>query len=58
MSESTQHSFPSTKAEALALLYVQSQDLTGVTPEDLVAMYKDAYARILAENKRLWGLKK
>lgn len=43
--------FPETKAEALALLYVQSQDLSKVTPESLLDMYQDAYQRIKAYSK-------
>lgn len=58
MNETTLLTFPSTKAEALALLYVQAQDLSNVTPEELTAMYKDTYDRIIAENKRLRGMKK
>lgn len=38
--------FPETKTEALALAYVQSQDLSGKTPEDVAAMYADAYDKI------------
>ena len=40
--------FPSSKQEALALLYVQSQDLSGKSPEDLADMYADAYTRLRA----------
>lgn len=32
--------------DKLALLYLQAQDLTGKTPEDVVAMYWDTYYRI------------
>lgn len=35
-------SFPRTDIEALALLYVQNQDLTNVTPEELLEMYDSA----------------
>lgn len=38
--------FPSTKAEALALLYVQAQDLSKKTPAQVLAMYKEAYSEI------------
>lgn len=38
--------FPSTKYEALALLYVQSQDLTGKTPSEIKEMYEKAYEEI------------
>lgn len=45
--------FPSDKKDALALLYVQNQDLTGKSPEDVVAMYNDAYIRISEKLKNL-----
>ena len=38
--------FPSNELEALAMLYVQSQDLTDASPEDLYDMYQDAYQKI------------
>lgn len=38
--------FPSGKFSALSMLYVQSQDLTGKTPEELLDMYDDAYQKI------------
>ena len=46
MNEVTLRAFPSNKTEALAMLYVQSQDLTDVTPEELLDKYQDAYKRI------------
>lgn len=39
-------SFPCNKQEALALEYVRSQDLSDKTPEEIAAMYDDAYFRI------------
>lgn len=41
--------FPGTKLEALAMLYVQSQDLTEKTPVDVLNMYQAAYAEIKKE---------
>lgn len=41
--------FPSTKTEALTMLYLQAQDLTNVTPEELVVMYKDTLKRVRNE---------
>lgn len=35
--------FPANRIEALALLYVQSQDLTGISPADIQSMYYEAY---------------
>lgn len=40
--------FPGNDIEALAMLYVQSQDLTDITPEELVNMYDSAYETIAA----------
>lgn len=38
--------FPSCKQEALAMAYVQAQDLSKKTPEEIAAIYNDAYFRI------------
>ncbi len=38
--------FPATKLEALAMLYVQSQDISALTPEQLLDTYNDAYDKI------------
>ena len=46
MANDTYRSFPETETEALAMLYVQHQDLTGITPEGLLDMYQDAYQKI------------
>ena len=43
--------FPGNKFEALALLYVQSQDLSGKTPEELLDLYEDAVTRIREHNR-------
>lgn len=45
--------FPSNAAEALTMLYLQNQDLSNVSPENLAAMYGEAKSRIkkaLAKN--------
>lgn len=41
--------FPSTRAEALALLYLQSADLSTSSPEEIQAKYFDALGRINAD---------
>ncbi len=46
------------KYEALALIYVQAQDLTGKQPEDLAVLYDDALSRINAKSKELSYCKK
>ena len=38
--------FPGTKAEALAMLYVQNQDLTGKTPTQIAELYDAAHNEI------------
>lgn len=42
----TLKSFPENKLEALAMLYVQTQDLSGLTPEQLLDKYQEAYDKI------------
>lgn len=42
----TAKGFPSSKQEALAMAYVQAQDLSSKTPEEIAAMYDDAYSKI------------
>lgn len=46
--------FPSTPYQALAMLYVQNQDTSSLTPEELYKLYMETYAKITkyaAENK-------
>ncbi len=38
--------FPATKYEVLAMLYIQSQDLSQKSPEDIAEMYDQAYSAI------------
>lgn len=38
--------FPASNVEALAYLYVQNQDLTGLSPEEIWELYNDACNRI------------
>lgn len=58
----TLRSFPRNECEALAILYIQNQDLSGVTPEELLEKYQEAYSQICAHNKvckeRRMGLRK
>lgn len=42
-------SFPSGEKEALAFLYVQSQDLSGKTPAEISTMFYEAYYEILKD---------
>lgn len=41
--------FPSSANEALAMLYLQSQDLTGKTPEEIVRLYTDTLIKVKKE---------
>lgn len=56
------HTFPAGECEALAMLYIQNQDLSGITPEELLEKYQEAYSRICAHNKvckeRRMGMRK
>jgi hypothetical protein len=49
---------PLNKYEALALLYLQKQDLNGCSPEDLVGRYVEAYDSVLKEFARQQEVKK
>lgn len=46
------YTFPSEDAEALALFYVQRKSTPMDSPEQLYAMYRDAYQRIRAERRK------
>lgn len=47
MSESVSFtSFPSNKIDAVTMLYLQNQDLSGLTPEQIADKYDDAYYAI------------
>ena len=47
------YTFPSDECEALAMLFVQSQDLSNVSPEGMLDMYRDAHKRIREHRKEL-----
>lgn len=47
--------FPNKSAQALAMVYLNSLDLTGKSPEDIVHIYNDAYERIEAEQEKIKG---
>lgn len=46
MSDVSLKTFPENYCEALALLYVQNQELGQKTPEEVCEMYWEAYFRI------------
>lgn len=43
---SCQEIFPSTKIEALTMLYLQKQDLSGLSPEEFLDKYEETYLKI------------
>lgn len=43
---SNHSSYPDSQTEALTLLYLQKQDLSGLTPEQFMDRYYDAKKRI------------
>lgn len=43
--------------EAVAMLYIQSQDNSGLTPEELWDKYQDACSKIYAYNQKKYGIK-
>jgi len=49
----TLYTFPSDRRDALAILYLQNQDLSGKTPEELVDMYDEAWNKISQEFKSI-----
>ena len=38
--------FPSNRIEALTMLYLQNQDLSSLSPEEIFDKYQDAYTAI------------
>lgn len=51
MADTNLYTFPDNEYEALAMLYVQHQDLSGLSPEQLLDMYQEAYDKIRAYEK-------
>lgn len=43
--------FPDSPSEALAMLYLQNQDLRGKTPSEIHTMYQEAYYEILKDRR-------
>lgn len=46
MPETRLDTFPSNETEALAMLYIQQQDLSDLSPEEMYDKYYDAYQKI------------
>jgi hypothetical protein len=45
-------SFPGGPLEALTMLYLQNQDLTGKTPEELLGMYWETYEKLKEDGQK------
>lgn len=45
--------FPKDSSQALAMVYLNTIDLTGKSPEYIVRIYNDAYKRIEAEQEKI-----
>lgn len=46
--------FPKNYHEALAMLYMQNQDLKNKTPEELVCMYNEVLDAMRAQSDKMW----
>ena len=51
MNDVTLRTFPKNECEALAMLYIQNQDLSGLTPEQLFEKYQETYEKICKHRK-------
>ena len=52
MSDTVFKAFPDNEIEALAMLWLQNQDLSSATPEELLDKYQDAYDKIKEHKKQ------
>ena len=52
MNDTTLCTFPANKAEALAMLYVQNQELSNRPPAYLLDTYYEAYDKIRAHDEK------
>ena len=51
MTDTVFRTFPDNKIEALAMLYLQNQDLSELSPEALLDKYDDTYEKIKAYSR-------
>lgn len=49
--------FPQNKYEALTMLYLQNQDLSNLTPEELFDKYQDTYTKLKSKENRKVSIK-
>lgn len=52
MSDTILKTYPGNEIEALAMLWIQNQDLSNTTPEELFDKYQDAYDKIRERKKQ------
>ena len=52
MDHVNQAGFPQNEIEALALIYLQNQNLSGLAPEEIYDKFLDALNRITAQKER------
>lgn len=45
--------FPASKLEALAFLYLKNQDISQLSPEELLEKYNETYEKLREHNKVL-----
>lgn len=57
MSDDTFRTFPDNETAALAMLWLQNQDLSSATPEELLEKYQDAYSKIKERKKQQYQAK-
>ena len=50
--------FPSSKLEALAFLYLKNQDISQLSPEELLEKYNETYEKLREHNKTLRASKR
>lgn len=53
MSDINLSSFPKNELEALTMLYLQNQVLSGLTPEELFDKYREVYNQMYARYKEM-----
>lgn len=58
MANSEFSTFPSNKTEALTMLYLQNQDLSNLSPEELADKYQKTYDKIRQRNKEIQAEKR
>lgn len=46
MSDTSLHTFPKNKYDALTMLYLEKQDLSNLTPEEYLDKYDEVYKKI------------